>query len=455
MNQQGRKRSMHPTQIVVIAFGAAAIVGTLLLLLPFATAPGNSTSVVAAFFTAVSAVCITGLTVVDTATHWSGFGQLVIMVLIQLGGLGIVSFATLLGLLVSGRISLRDRLNTLSEAKIVGADSLPKLLSRILIVYFGFELVLATYLSLRLHFSYGEGVFQSIWHGTFHAISAFNNGGFSLYTDSMTGFNQDMFFIAPVMLAVVVGGLGFPVLIELHERIWRLRLQPGGKAKRFSLHTRLTLWMTVSLIVLGALFIGAIEWNNPGTLGGLNTWDKLVNTFFTSIMPRSGGFNSLDISAMDPASWLGIDLLMFIGGGSASTAGGIKVTTIAVLIFIIYTEIRGETAVNVGNRRLPRSIQRQALTLVALSATAILLTTLLFAATTDFSLDEILFDVISAAATVGLSTGITADLPAFHQIWLAFLMFVGRIGPVVVASALALRVTKRHYELPKERPLIG
>ncbi|HBB39414.1 MAG TPA: ATPase [Candidatus Aquiluna sp.] len=446
---------MHPTQIVVIAFGAASIAGTLLLLLPFATAPGNSTSVVAAFFTAVSAVCITGLTVVDTATHWSGFGQLVIMVLIQLGGLGIVSFATLLGLLISGRISLRDRLNTLSEAKIVGADSLPKLLSRILIVYFGFELVLATYLSLRLHFSYDEGVFQSIWHGTFHAISAFNNGGFSLYTDSMTGFNQDMFFIAPVMLAVVVGGLGFPVLIELHERIWRLRLQPGGKAKRFSLHTRLTLWMTVSLIVLGALFIGAIEWNNPGTLGGLNTWDKLVNTFFTSIMPRSGGFNSLDISAMDPASWLGIDLLMFIGGGSASTAGGIKVTTIAVLIFIIYTEIRGETAVNVGNRRLPRSIQRQALTLVALSATAILLTTLLFAATTDFSLDEILFDVISAAATVGLSTGITADLPAFHQIWLAFLMFVGRIGPVVVASALALRVTKRHYELPKERPLIG
>jgi len=446
---------MHPTQIVVFAFGAASIAGTLLLLFPFATAPGNSTSVVAAFFTAVSAVCITGLTVVDTATHWSGFGQLVIMVLIQLGGLGIVSFATLLGLLVSGRISLRDRLNTLSEAKIVGADSLPKLLSRILIVYFGFELVLATYLSLRLHFSYGEGVFQSIWHGTFHAISAFNNGGFSLYTDSMTGFNQDMFFIAPVMLAVVVGGLGFPVLIELHERIWRLRLQPGGKAKRFSLHTRLTLWMTVSLIVLGALFIGAIEWNNPGTLGGLNTWDKLVNTFFTSIMPRSGGFNSLDISAMDPASWLGIDLLMFIGGGSASTAGGIKVTTIAVLIFIIYTEIRGETAVNVGNRRLPRSIQRQALTLVALSATAILLTTLLFAATTDFSTDEILFDVISAAATVGLSTGITADLPAFHQIWLAFLMFVGRIGPVVVASALALRVTKRHYELPKERPLIG
>jgi len=455
VNQQGRKRSLHPTQIVVIAFGAVAIIGTLLLLPPISTAPGNQTSIVAAFFTAVSAVCITGLTVVDTATHWSGFGQFVIMLLIQLGGLGIVSFATLLGLLISGRISLSDRLNTLSEAKIVGADSVPKLLSRILLVYFGFELILATYLSLRLHFSYGEDLLSAIWHGTFHAISAFNNGGFSLYSESMVLFNQDMFFIAPVMLAVVVGGLGFPVLIELHERFWRLRLQPGGRAKRFSLHTRLTLWMTGSLILLGALFIGAIEWNNPGTLGGLGTWDKIVNTLFSAIMPRSGGFNSIDISLMDPATWLGIDLLMFIGGGSASTAGGIKVTTLAVIIFIIYTEIRGETAVNVGNRRLPRSIQRQALTLVALSATAIIFTTVLFMATTDFALDQILFDVISAAATVGLSTGITPDLPAFHQVWLALLMFVGRLGPVVVASALALRITKRHYELPKERPLIG
>lgn len=455
MNQQGRKRSLHPTQIVVIAFGAVAIIGTLLLLLPISTAPGNQTNLVTAFFTAVSAVCITGLTVVDTATHWSGFGQFIIMLLIQLGGLGIVSFATLLGLLISGRISLSDRLNTLSEAKIVGADSVPKLLSRILLVYFGFELILATYLSLRLHFSYGEDLLSAIWHGTFHAISAFNNGGFSLYSESMVLFNQDMFFIAPVMLAVVVGGLGFPVLIELHERFWRLRLQPGGRAKRFSLHTRLTLWMTGSLILLGALFIGAIEWNNPGTLGGLGTWDKIVNTFFSAIMPRSGGFNSIDISLMDPATWLGIDLLMFIGGGSASTAGGIKVTTLAVIIFIIYTEIRGETAVNVGNRRLPRSIQRQALTLVALSATAIVFTTVLFMATTDFALDQILFDVISAAATVGLSTGITPDLPAFHQVWLALLMFVGRLGPVVVASALALRITKRHYELPKERPLIG
>lgn len=450
-----KKLSLHPTQIVVLAFGAAVLVGTTLLMIPVATAPGNQTDIVTALFTAVSAVCITGLTVVETGTHWSPFGHFIIMLLIQLGGLGIVSFATVLGLLVSGRISLRDRLNTLSEAKIVGADNLPQLLRAILLVYFGFELVLAGWLSQRLHFEYGESWPDAIWHGTFHAISSFNNGGFSLYADSMTGFNKDMFFIAPVMLAVVVGGLGFPVLIELHERIWRLNVQPNGKPKRFSLHTRITLTATIVLLSLGALFIGVLEWNNPNTLGGLGFWERILNTLFAAVMPRSGGFNSVDISQMDPATWMGIDLLMFIGGGSASTAGGIKVTTIAVLFFIIYTEIRGETAVNVGNRRLPRSIQRQALTLVALSTMAIVFTTLFFAATTRFSLDQILFEVISATATVGLSTGITADLPDFAKVWLSVLMFVGRLGPVVVASALALRVTKRHYELPKERPLIG
>jgi Trk-type K+ transport system membrane component len=198
-----------------------------------------------------------------------------------------------------------------------------------------------------------------------------------------------------------------------------------------------------------------MESNNPKTLGSLGFFEQIWNSLFMAAMPRSGGFNSLEMSELDSATWLGMDLLMFIGGGSASTAGGIKVTTVAILIFIIYTEIRGETAVNVGNRRLPRSIQRQALTLVALYATVIIISTLFLAATTRFSLDNLLFEVISAAATVGLSTGITAELPDFAKVWLAILMFIGRLGPVVVASALALRVTKRHYELPKERPLIG
>jgi trk system potassium uptake protein TrkH len=455
VTQVGRKRGLHPTQSVVLAFGAAVVLSTFVLMLPISTASGQMTDPVTALFTAVSAVCLTGLTVVDTGTYWSGFGQAAILTMIQAGGLGIVSFATILGLLISGRISLSERLNTFAEAKIVGADNVPKLLQRIILVYFGFEFLLAAFLTLRLRDEYGLAWGDALWHGTFHAISAFNNGGFSLYPDSLMGFASDVFVIAPVALAVIVGGLGFPVLIEIHEKLWKLNLQPNGKRRGFSLHTKVTLWASAVLLAVGGLFIGAMEWSNQMTLGGMNLFDKLINVFIASVMPRSGGLNSIDISQMDPATWLGIDFLMFIGGGSASTAGGIKVTTIAVLFFIIYTEIRGETAVNVGNRRLPRSIQRQALTLVALSSMTIVFSTMLLAALTDFSLDQLLFEVISASATVGLSTGITAQLPDFAQIWLAILMFVGRLGPVVIASALALRITKRHYELPKERPLLG
>lgn len=455
MTQVSRKRGLHPTQIVVLAFGAAVAISTIVLMLPISSASGEATDFVTALFTAVSAVCLTGLTVVDTGTFWSPFGQGAILVMIQAGGLGIVSFATVLGLLISGRISLSDRLNTFAEAKIVGADNVPKLLQRIILVYFGFEAILAGYLSFRLRNEYDMSWPDSIWYGVFHAISAFNNGGFSLYSDSLTGFANDAFFIAPVALAVIVGGLGFPVLIEIHEKLWKLNLQANGKRKRFSLHSKITLWASGVLLFLGSLFIGLMEWGNEKTIGGMNLIDKFVNIFFASVMTRSGGLNTVDLAEMDHATWLGMDFLMFVGGGSASTAGGIKVTTMAVLFFIIYTEIRGETAVNVGRRRLPRSIQRQALTLVALSSMTILFSTLLLAALTEFSLDQILFEVVSAAATVGLSTGITADLPDFAQVWLSILMFVGRLGPVVIASALALRITKRHYELPKERPLLG
>jgi trk system potassium uptake protein len=455
VTQVSRKRGLHPTQIVVLAFGAAVAISTIVLMLPISSASGEATDFVTALFTAVSAVCLTGLTVVDTGTFWSPFGQGAILVMIQAGGLGIVSFATVLGLLISGRISLSDRLNTFAEAKIVGADNVPKLLQRIILVYFGFEAILAGYLSFRLRNEYDMSWPDSIWYGVFHAISAFNNGGFSLYSDSLTGFANDAFFIAPVALAVIVGGLGFPVLIEIHEKLWKLNLQANGKRKRFSLHSKITLWASGVLLFLGSLFIGLMEWGNEKTIGGMNLIDKFVNIFFASVMTRSGGLNTVDLAEMDHATWLGMDFLMFVGGGSASTAGGIKVTTMAVLFFIIYTEIRGETAVNVGRRRLPRSIQRQALTLVALSSMTILFSTLMLTALTDFSLDQVLFEVISAAATVGLSTGITADLPDFAQVWLSILMFVGRLGPVVIASALALRITKRHYELPKERPLLG
>ena len=449
------EKRLRPAQTVVIAFGSVAIIGTLLLLIPASTVDGQRTDIVTALFTAVSAVSITGLTVVETATHWTFFGHLVILVLIQLGGLGIVAFASLVGLLISGRLSLRDRLNTLGEARVSGFNNVPNLLKTILLIYIGFEIVMSVYLTAVFYFGHGKEFLQALWYGIFHAISSFNNGGFSLFEGSFTGYANDFFVIAPVAIAVIVGGLGFPVLIELHERLSKWFYNRGERQRKLSLHSRITLITSAILLGVGSIFIGILEWSNQRTLGDLNIFERIFNSVFASAMTRSGGLNSVDVSEMEPATWLGMNFMMFIGGGSGSTAGGIKVTTIAILFYIIWTEISGETAVNVGNRRLPRSIQRQALTLISLSLLTIMLTTTVFVAATDFETDRVLFDVISATATVGLSTGAVAEFPAWAQIWMSILMFVGRLGPVVVASALALRITQRHYELPKERPLIG
>jgi Trk-type K+ transport system membrane component len=223
----------------------------------------------------------------------------------------------------------------------------------------------------------------------------------------------------------------------------------------WTLTTRIVLWASGILIVAGAIYIGLLEWNNPATLGQFDVGAKILNAFTSSVYPRTAGFNALDISQLYPETWLGIDVLMFIGGGSAGTAGGIKVTTAAILIFIVLTEIRGDTAVNVGKRRLPRSIQRQALTIVLLSALAVASSVLVLSIITDFTTDQLLFEVISAFATVGLTTGITGQLPDLGQLLIIAIMFTGRIGTVAVASALAARIRHAHFEYPKERPTIG
>ena len=209
------------------------------------------------------------------------------------------------------------------------------------------------------------------------------------------------------------------------------------------------------LVVGGTAYVAILEWNNPRTLGPLDPFTKILDSIFASIMPRTAGFNAQDITAMHPSTWLGMDLLMFIGGGSASTAGGIKIGTAVVLAYIVFTEIRGETAVNIGNRRLPRSIQRQALTIVGLTASVSAFAIVIMRLTTEFPLDMIIFDVLSAVCTVGLSTGVTMDMHDPGKVMFAILMFIGRVGPVSMATALALRKAKRHFEYPKESPLIG
>jgi potassium uptake TrkH family protein len=431
----------------VAGFATAILVGTGLLMLPVAKGGPGGANLLEALFTSVSAVCVTGLIVVDTPTYWSGFGQVVILCLIQIGGLGIMTFASLLVVLVSRRMGLRARLTAAAETKTMGLGEVRSVVAGVVKVSLLLEALTALALSLRFGFGYDTSWPRALWLGVFHAVSAFNNAGFALYSDSLMSFVGDPWICLPVAGAVIAGGLGFPVLFELRRR-WR-------RPRSWSLHTKIVVWASCVFLVGGGVFITAIEWTNPATLGPLDTPGKLLAGFFQGVMPRTAGFNSIDTGLMNPASWLGMDVLMFVGGASAGTAGGIKVTTFAVLFFVIYAEVRGESAVNIFHRRLHGDTQRQALTVVLLSVAAVVGSTVVFMVFTDINLDRSLFEVVSAFATVGLSTGITADLPATEQILLTVLMFIGRLGPITVASALALRQRVRMYDLPEERPVIG
>lgn len=461
MALSGSKRGLHPTQLIAITFTAVILLGTAVLMLPIASASGKSTNFVDALFTATSAVTVTGLTTIDTATHWSATGHLFIALLIQIGGFGIVGFAVLLGYLVEGRISLRNQMTVSSESSATVQPDIKKLLGNIAKMMIFFQLTLFLILFARFITEYDYGFQKALGHGLFHSLSAFNQAGFTLYSDSMMSFARDGWIIFPVALVSFLASFGFPVLAEIWERFKIKLFGIFGKKidielpKQWSLNSRIILWSSFVLLVLGAAGIAIWEWNNPKTLGYLEPLDRAVDSFFTSVMPRSTGLNVVDTTQMHPGTLLIIDILMFVGGGSASTAGGIKLGTAVVLFFIIYTEIRGETAVNIGNRRLPRSVQRQALTIVSLYAFVIIGATVVLRITTEFSLDEILFEVISAAGTVGLSAGITSSLPDFAKVLLSLIMLFGRLGPIVVATSLALRKTKRHFEYPKERPLIG
>jgi Trk-type K+ transport system membrane component len=381
--------------------------------------------------------------------------------LIQIGGFGIIGFATLVGYLIEGRVSLKNRISATSESSATKQPDIRTLLKNIAKLMLFFQLVLFLFLAIRFFGEYGYSFEKALAHGGFHAISAFNQAGFTLYTDSLMGFANDGWIIAPIFIISTLAGFGFPVMAEIRDRL-KLRIYKliGKTADysmpaQWSLNSRIILWASLFLLVVGAIGIAISEWNNPRTLGALEPFQKLMASMFTSSMPRSTGLNTIDTGAMYPSTWLGLDILMFIGGASASTAGGIKIGTAVVLLYIVYTEIRGDAAVNVGNRRLPRSMQRQALTIVTLYLFVVTGAIFLLRFTTEFTLDELVFEVISAAGTVGLSTGITPDLPDHAKFLLSLLMLFGRLGPIVVATSLALRKTKRHFELPKERPLIG
>ncbi|VXC66000.1 Potassium uptake protein, integral membrane component, KtrB [Arthrobacter sp. 9V] len=438
---------LHPVRSVPLAFLAVIIVGAGILMLPVSRVGQDDDMVTTAFFTAVSSVCVTGLITVDTATFWTPFGQVVILALIQVGGFGIMSLASLLALFVRKTIGLRGQLVAQSETHTLNFGDVKSVLFRVVKIMAVFESITALLLTARFWIAYDPDLGTALWHGIFHAVSAFNNAGFALYSDNLISFAEDPWIIVPICAAIIAGGLGFPVIIQLVRNPFRF--------KNWTIHLRLTVYGYLLLFVAGIVLFAAFEWNRPETLGHLSLGGKILGSLGGGVFPRTAGFNSIDYGAATPETLMITNILMFIGGGSAGTAGGIKITTFLVLGFAIWNEIRGREQVTIAHRSISSSTQRQALTVALLGVGAVILGTLLLLMSTDYSLEKVLFETISAFGTVGLSTGITYNLPPTAEWVLMALMFTGRIGTITVASAIALASRPRLFQLPEERPIIG
>jgi trk system potassium uptake protein len=437
----------HPAQYLVAAFAIGIVAGAGLLLLPFATETGERAPFLTAIFTSTSSICVTGLVVVDTPTYWSTYGEVVIMLLVQVGGLGIMTLASLLVFLLAGRLGLRGRLLAQAEVAAPLLADVRRLVYAVIKLSLVFEAVGAAVLALRFWTGYEYSLGRSVYLGIFHAITAFNNAGFALWSDNLTPFVTDGWICVTVALLIIAGGLGFPVWLEL-SRLYR-------RPRSWTLHTKLTLLVTALLLVGGTAAVLAFEWGNAGTLGELGPGGKLLAGFFQGVTPRTAGFNTVDYGEMELETLFVSDFLMFVGAGSASTGGGIKVTTLALLALMVWAEVRGDPHVTAFSRRLPAHTQRQAFTIAAIALSAVVVSTLALMAESKFTLSQALFEALSAFGTVGLSTGITADVATVGQWILIALMYLGRVGPHTLGVALAMRERQRLYRFPEERPIIG
>jgi Trk-type K+ transport system membrane component len=447
-----------PARFAVLVFASLILVFTGLLSLPASTYAGRI-SLADALFTAVSTICVTGLTTVDIAATFSSFGKVVIFLGMNIGGMGVLTLASILGLVISKRLGLRAKLiaasdtnplrshgGPVNEGQTVRLGEVGQLLLTVALSTLVIEglVALALYPSLLLA---GIGPLEALWEAPFYAVSAFTNTGFTPNIGGLEPFADDYVLLTTLMVAVFLGSIGFPVIYALFKNVWHV--------KAWSLHTKLTLITTTVLFVAGAGAFLALEYNNPGTFGSMDAWDTTFQAFFLSAMTRSGGFAVVDIGELYGSSQVVGSMLMFVGGGSASTAGGIKVTTLAVLALAVFSEAKGRQSVQAFGRRIPSDVQRVALSVVAWGATIVALSTIIIAQITKAPIAEVLFDVISAFGTVGLSTGLTMELPDSAVYVQAVTIFMGRIGTVTLAAAVAATSRSQLYSLPVERPIVG
>ncbi len=434
---------LTPPRLLAAGFLAAILLGGILLSTPWATRDG-STDWLTSFFTATSAVCVTGLVVVDTGTHWTWFGQLVILLMIQVGGLGIMSFATFFALLLGKRIQLRQRLILQQALNKPSMEGIVKIFRYLLI--FSFLVEAAAAVILAVHWAPSLGPARALWYGVFHSVSAFNNAGFDLMGgfNSLTGYTTDFLTNMVISGLFIVGGLGFVVIYE----IYNYRRNP-----RLSLHSRLVLITTVLLIATGTAVILVSEYNHA--LRELSPAGKLIAAYFQAVTPRTAGFNTLDLNSLFLSTQLLIMFLMFVGGSPGSTAGGIKTSTFALLWLAIYSILRGKRDTEIFRRRIAPQEVFRALAIALLGLFVVFLVTFLITLTHEASLTAILFEVVSALGTVGLSLGLTTELNTPGKLLIMATMFLGRLGPLTIGYALAYRPKQPDIRYPEGKIMIG
>ncbi|GLH65308.1 MULTISPECIES: TrkH family potassium uptake protein [Bacillaceae] len=438
---------LDPPKILVLGFSFIILIGAFLLTLPAATVDGKGLPWLDALFTATSATCVTGLVVVDTGTTFTLFGQLVILALIQIGGLGFMTFATLFALILGKRISLKERLLIKESLNNLSIDGVVRLVKRILIFTAVIELIGGILLAIR--FSFDMPLPKAIYFGFFHAISNFNNAGFDLMGDfrSLTGYVDDPLVTLVVCTLITLGGIGFIVMNEVYEY---------RQTRRFSLHTKIVFVMSSILVVFGTILIFILEYHNPKTLQPLSPLGKFLASLYQAVTPRTAGSNTLNIPDLTQPTLFLIIFLMFIGASPGSTGGGIKTTTFATLLGAVWSNIKGKEDVIFFRNRILYDTIYKALTVTVSGLFVVMMITMLLTITEpnkDFLM--ILFEATSAFATVGLSMGLTPELSPVGKILIILTMFAGRVGPLTIAYAVTLHRKPDPFKFPKGKIMIG
>ncbi|KAB7704361.1 Ktr system potassium transporter B [Bacillus aerolatus] len=443
---KNKRINLQPAHILFLGFLGLIFIGTCLLMLPFATRDRHHLSFIDALFEATSAVCVTGLAVVDTGTTFTLFGQIVLLILIQLGGWGFLTCGVLIFIILGKKIGMKQRVLLQASLNSFAIAGVIKLVRRIIIITLTIEAVGAIVLAIRWSQEMSWG--KAVYYGIFHSISAFNNAGFGLEPDNLSKWVGDPTVNIVITLLFILGGIGFFVIADVLEK---------KKFKKFSLHTKITVVFTLLINVISTLVIFSLEFNNPATLGSLDMADKWWAAFFQGVVPRTAGFNTIDISQLSLSSQVYMIGLMFIGAGSGSTAGGIKVTTFALLIFTLWSVLTNREEINVFERKIPKSLVYKALS-IAISGLIFIFVIFFLLTITEkgAEMSQILFETVSAFGTVGLSAGFTGELSPMGRILITVMMFIGRLGPLTMAFALAIHSNKKSkIGYAEEKILIG